>query len=159
LHGDRRLKIDQFKQLGVDVHQEGFLTHEQMKESLAKSKYSLCFSSNAIGTRSELKGRVIEIPSQTVLLTEEAPELETYFDESEMILFSSVEDAVDKINYFNNNPFEYEKLLLNGKKALWNKNTVYHEWNKILPLMDPDYKQKDPIKILKEHHGEYYNKL
>ena len=46
-----------------------------------------------------------------------------------------------------------------GPYASWNKNTGYHEWNKILPLMDPDYKQIDPIKILKDYHGEYYNKL
>ena len=159
LHGDRRPKIEQFHNLGIDVHQEGFLTHDQMKESLAKSKFSLCFSSNATGTRSELKGRVIEIPSQAVLLTEEAPELETYFEEDEMILFSSIEEAVEKVKYYNNNPNKYNKLLLKGKKALWNKNTAYHEWNKILPLMDPDYKQIDPIKILKDYHGEYYNKL
>ena len=97
-----------------------------MKESLAKSKFSLCFSAN---------------------------------EEDEMILFSSIEEAVEKVKYYNNNPNEYNKLLLKGKKALWNKNTAYHEWNKILPLMDPDYKQIDPIKILKDYHGEYYNKL
>jgi hypothetical protein len=76
-----------------------------------------------------------------------------------MILFSTIEEAVEKVKYYNNNPNEYDKLLLKGKKALWNKNTAYHEWNKILPLMDPDYKQIDPIKILKDYHGEYYNKL
>ena len=62
LHGDRQLKINQFKQLGIDVHQEGFITHDEMKENLSKSNYSLCFSSNAIGTRNELKGRVIGNP-------------------------------------------------------------------------------------------------
>ena len=36
------------------------------------------------------------------------------------------------------------------------QNTVYHEWNVILPGIDPDYKQIDVIKLLKEKHGEYY---
>ena len=53
-----------------------------------------------------------------------------------MILFSTIEEAVEKVKYYNNNPNEYDKLLLKGKKALWNKNTAYHEWNKILPLID-----------------------
>ena len=159
MHCDRPSKINKFLDLGEKVHIEGFLTHEEMKQSVAKSKYSLCFSANAINTRSELKGRVIEIPSKSVLLTENAPELETYYDEDEMILFSSVEDAVDKIKYYNNNDKEYSKLLLKGQKALWNKNTAYHEWNKILPNIDPDFKVVDPIKIIKEYHSKHYNLL
>ena len=83
--------------------------------------------------------------------------LEYYFDDDEIIIFNSVEEAVDKINKLSEK--EYNLILNKGKKRLWNTNTVYHEWNKILPLMDPDYKQIDPIKILKDYHGEYYNKL
>jgi len=154
LHGDRRFKISQFQQLGCNVHQDGFITHDEMKKNLAKSKYSLCFSSNAIGTRNELKGRVIEIPSQAILLTEPAPDLDTYFYDDEIIIFNNVEEAVDRINSITDK--EYNTILEKGKKALWNRNTVYHEWNKILPLMDPDYKLIDPINIIKKYHNEYY---
>ena len=154
LHGNRKLKISQFQQLGCNIHQEGFITHDEMKKNLAKSKYSLCFSSNAVGTRNELKGRVIEIPSQAILLTEPAPDLDTYFNDDEIIIFDNVEEAVNRINTITEE--EYNTILRKGQKALWNRNTVYHEWNKILPLMDPDYKPIDPIEIIKKYHNEYY---
>lgn len=154
LHGGRQSKINYFKQLGCDIHLDRFLTHEKLKNNLAKSKYSLCFSSNAIGTRNELKGRVIEIPSQAVLLTEPAPGLNEYFDDDEIIIFNSIEEAVDRINSISQS--EYNTILRKGQKALWNRNTVYHEWNKILPQIDPDYRIIDPIKIIKKYHGEYY---
>ena len=153
LHGGRKSKIDYFRQLGCDIHLDSFLTHENLKSNLAKSKYSLCFSSNAIGTRNELKGRVIEIPSQAVLLTEPAPGLDEYFDDDEIIIFNSIEEAVDKINSISQK--EYNTILKKGQKALWNRNTVYHEWNKILPLIDQDYNQINPINIIKKYHNEY----
>ena len=153
LHGDRKSKISQFNQLGCNITQEIFTTHDKMKKNLARSKYSLCFSSNAVGTRNELKGRVIEIPSQAVLLTEPAPELDTYFNEDEIIIFNSVEEAVDRVNSIKED--EYNTILKRGQKALWNRNTVYHEWNKILPLIDQDYNQIDPINIIKKYHNEY----
>lgn len=154
LHGDRSQKINQFRNLGNAVHLDQFLPHETIKTNIAKSMYSLCFSSNAIGTRQELKGRVIEIPSQAVLLTEPSPGLDKYFNEDEIIIFNTVEEAVDKINSISK--FEYNNILDKGKKALWNRNTVYHEWNKILPMIDPDYKSINPIEVLKTYHNEYY---
>lgn len=155
LHGNRSHKINQLRQLGIDVHQDSFLTHDEIKTNIAKSNYSLCFSSNAINTRQELKGRVIEIPAYSVLLTEPAPELDTYYNEDEIIIFNSIEEAVDKINYYNSNLKEYNLIFENGKRALWERNTVYHEWNKILPLIDPDFTFIDPAKIIKEYHSNY----
>jgi hypothetical protein len=154
LHGGRSAKINQFKNLGVEIQQDPFLTHKQIKDNLSKSRYSLCFSNNALGNRKELKGRVIEIPAYSVLLTEPAPELDTYYNEDEIIIFNTIEEAVDKINYYNSNPKEYNKLLKRGQKALWGRNTVYHEWNKILPLMDPDYTPVDPLNIIKKYHED-----
>jgi|TARA_R110001592_G_scaffold98243_2_gene280764 hypothetical protein len=154
LHGGRDHKILQFNQLGHNITQESFISYSEMKKNLARSKYSLCFSSNAIGTRNELKGRVIEIPSQAILLTEPAPELDTYFNNDEIIIFNSVEEAVNRINSITED--EYNIILKKGQKALWNRNTAYHEWNKILPLMDPDYIQIKPIDIIKKYHNEYY---
>ena len=72
----------------------------------------------------------------------------------EIIIFNTIEEAVDRIKSITKK--EYNKILNNGQKALWNRNTAYHEWNKILPLMDPDYKVIDPINILKEYHSEYF---
>lgn len=154
LHGGRSQKLTHFQKLGVVVNQNPFLTHEEIKSNLSKSKYSLCFSSNAVGTRQELKGRVIEIPAYSVLLTEPAPELDTYYNEDEIIIFNTIEEAVEKVNYYNSNPEEYNKLLKRGQKAVWGRNTAYHEWDKILPLIDPDYVPVNPIDIIKKYHED-----
>ena len=156
LHGNRLHKINQLNQLGIEVQQDSFLTHDEIKTNIVKSNYSLCFSSNAINTRQELKGRIIEIPAYSVLLTEPAPELDTYYNEDEIIIFNSIEEAVEKINYYNSYPKEYKILFEKGKKALWERNTSYHEWSKILPLIDSDFSFIDPIKIIKKYHSNYH---
>jgi|TARA_B100000073_G_C23735887_1_gene572150 hypothetical protein len=156
LHGNRQELLGQFQIKGKNVLVNQDIFYEEVKQNLAESKYSICFSQNAVGDRQELKGRVIEIPAHSVLLTEYAPELKEYYNDDEMILFNSVDDAIEKINYYNSNQKEYDKLLHNGKRALWNRNTAYHEWNKILPNMDEDFKPLDVIKLLKEKHGDYY---
>lgn len=155
LHGNRLNIIDQFnKHLPIDVVPQS-ATYEEVKHALAESYFSLNLSMNAPQTRRELKGRVIEIPAYSILLSEQAPEIETYYNEDEYILFTSVEEAVDKVKSMS--VADKEALLKRGKDALWNRNTAYHEWNKILPLMDPDYKQLDVPTILKTYHSDYYN--
>ena len=52
---------------------------------------------------------------------------------------------------------EIEELFKRGNHALWSRNTAYHEWDKILPLMDPDYKSQDIHTLLKTYHSEHYN--
>jgi hypothetical protein len=157
LHGGRAQSIKELMSKGVNVKVlPSNLMYEQVKEEQLNSKYSLCFTHNAIRSRQEVKGRIIEIPNYTVLLTEPAPCLDLYFNESEIIIFNSIDEAKAKIDYYNSNPKEYNKLFHNGKRALWNRNTCYHEWDKILPFIDKDYKPKDIIKLLKTKHGKYY---
>ena len=112
---------------------------------------------NSINTVREPKGRVAEVPNFAVLFTENFPGLEKYYNKDEMVVFNSVEDCIDKINYYNNNPEELQKIFLKGRKALWSRNTVYHEWNKILPQIDKDYKEINPDKIIKKHHNKQLN--
>jgi len=101
----------------------------------------------------QVKSRVAEIPHFSVMVSENFPGLETYYDlEKEMILFNSVEEAIDKINYYNKNEKEYNKLFEAGKKRLWNTNTHYHSWNNVLHQIDEDYVKKDISKLLKEKH-------
>ena len=156
LHGDRTKMINEFTNKSIDISVSQNVTYEELKQYLSRSKYSLCFSLNAVMDRRELKGRVVEIPAHSVLLTENADELYDYYDDTEMILFNSVDEAIEKIKYYNHNVNEYNKILQNGKRAIWNKNTVYHEWNKILPKMDSNFEMIDVIKLLKEKHGDYY---
>ncbi len=157
MHGNRQDIINQFSLKGIDVHIDQSPNYEDTKNIWASSKYSLCITNNSLNTEKELKGRVVEVPNYCVLLTEPFPDMEQYYDiDNECVLFNSVEEAMDKINMLEKDSAKWKKIFRSGKRRLWNSNTVYHAWNKILSNIDPDYEQIDPIKILKENHGEYY---
>jgi hypothetical protein len=155
LHGDRGLILSKFTELLPVEVIPNHATYEQVKQVVAESYFSLNLSMNAVGDRRELKGRVIEIPMHSILLSEPAPELELYYNPDEYILFGSVEEAVDKVKSLSVK--ERGELFERGRRAVWNRNTAYHEWNKILPLMDPDYKEVNIPSLLKEYHSEYYD--
>jgi hypothetical protein len=155
LHGGRAQLLQNLSQLtSVDVIPQS-ATYGQVKYILSESKFSLNLSMNATGDRRELKGRVVEIPAHCVLLSEPAPELETYYNEDEYILFNSIEELADKIKSLSDK--EVEDIFKRGNKALWERNTAYHEWDKILPFMDPDYKPIAISTLLRTHHSDYYH--
>jgi len=155
LHADRADKINQFKTKGnIDVSVINDCFYEELKQVWNNSKFSLTFTQNAIMTGQQVKGRVVEIPYFCVMVSEYFPGLENYYDlEKEIILFNSIEEAIDKINYFNKNDKEYNKILKAGKDRVWNTNTHYHSWNNVLHQIDADYVKKDIGKLLKEKHG------
>ena len=155
LHGDRGLTLSKFTELLPVEIIPNHATYEQVKQVVAESYFSLNLSMNAVGDRRELKGRVIEIPMHSIMLSESAPELELYYNPDEYILFESVEEAVDKVKSLSIK--ERGELFERGRRAVWNRNTAYHEWNKILPLMDPDYREVNIPSLLKEYHPEYYD--
>ena len=154
LHADRLNKINEFKtKVNMDVTLIKDCYYEELKQFWSNSKFSLSFTQNAIMSGQQVKSRVAEIPYFSVMVSENFPGLETYYDlEKEMILFNSVEEAIDKINYYNKNEKEYNKLFEAGKKRLWNTNTHYHSWNNVLHQIDEDYVKKDISKLLKEKH-------
>lgn len=155
LHGDRAQILQNLSQLSsVEIIPQS-ATYGLVKYILSQSKFSLNLSMNATLDRRELKGRVIEIPAHCVLLSEPAPELETYYNEDEYIGFDSVEELADKIKNLSDK--DVESVFKRGNKALWERNTAYHEWDKILPLMDPDYRQIDIPTLLRTHHSDHYH--
>lgn len=157
LHGNRVSVISEFVNRGMDVFINQDANYDVTKNIWNNSKYSLCITNNSINTGKELKGRVVEIPNWCVLLTEPFPDMEQYYDiNTELVLFNSVSEAHDRIKWLDKNPTDYEKIKDAGKRRLWNYNTAYHEWNKILPLIDSDYKSINIINLLKYKHGEYY---
>jgi len=157
MHGNRQLVIEDFRKNNLNVFVDQSLDYTTTKDIWSSSKYSLCITNNSLNTGKELKGRVVEIPNFCVLLTEPFPDMEKYYDmENECILFNSTEEAVEKINILEKDNNLYRKIFTSGKRRLWNSNTAYHEWDSILPNIDPDYKKIDIIKLLKEKHGDYY---
>ena len=153
MHGDRVQILNSLsKHVPVDIIPQS-ATYEQVKQVLSESNFSLNLSMNAPGDRRELKGRVIEIPAHCILLSEPAPELEAYYNEDEFILFNSVEEATEKVKSLSNK--QISELFKRGNRALWERNTAYHEWNKILPFMDPDFEPVDVSKLIKKYHSEF----
>lgn len=155
LHGDRSLILSKFtNQVPLQIIPNQ-ATYEQVKQVVAESYFSLNLSMNAVGDRRELKGRVIEIPMHSILLSEPAPELELYYSEDEYVIFNNVEEGVEKIKSLSEK--QKQDLFERGRRAVWERNTAYHEWNKILPSMDPDFVPQDVPTILQKYHSEYYN--
>jgi hypothetical protein len=157
MHGDRRNMLAGFSTKGVEIFNKQTQTYDETKAIWKNSKFSMCFTNNSLNSGKELKGRVVEIPNWCILVTEHFPDMEQYYDmENDVISFVSIQEAIDKINKLNFDDKEYKRIFENGKRKLWNQNTAYHEWNKILSNIDIDYKPIDVISLLKEKHGEFY---
>ncbi len=152
----RNEQLSKFSQLGTDVNHYFNLSYDEVKEIWSQSKYHLNFTINSQHSVREPKGRIVEVPHYGVLVTESFPTIDQYYNEDEIIIFDSIEEGIHQINFYDKNPKAFEKLNHNGKWALWNKNTVYHEWNKILPKIDKDFVKIDPTKLVKKEFKKHY---
>ena len=154
LHADRIQLLNEFKDKGMNPNVIYDCYYDQIKELWARSKYSLCFTKNSVMSGNQVKGRVSEIPYFSVLLSQWFDGLDNYYEPNkEFILFETVDEAIDKINFYEQNKKEYVDIFNAGKKRLLSTGTCYHRWNEILHKIDPDFKKVDVSKILKEKHG------
>ena len=66
--------------------------------------------------KNQIKGRVFEVPACAgFLLTENCENLEKYFEiDKEIVVFNSMEEAKDKINFYKKNYAESKKIAENG---------------------------------------------
>lgn len=152
MHGNRQQMIDEFTKKGINVFNKKTFTYEETKNIWSYSKYSLCFTNNSLNTGKELKGRVVEIPNWCILLTEPFPDMEQYYDiDNDIVVFNSVDEAIEKMKFLENNPLEYNRIFENGKQKLWSQNTALHEWDKIMQEIDKDYKRVEVNDILAKY--------
>ena len=79
-----------------------------------------------------------------------------YEPDKEFILFNSVDEAIDKIKFYENNPTKYKEIYNAGRKRLLSTGTAYHRWNEIMSKIDPDFVKVDVENILKEKHNIKY---
>jgi len=89
------------------------------------------------------------------LLCETCPDIELYYNKDEIVMFDNIDELVEKINHLEENPKEAQDLFYRSNKALWNKNTALHEWDKVLPKMDDEYKKADIDSIIKENYNQF----
>lgn len=155
LHANRRELLSEFYQKGYPVTiPEGKILYEDVKKLWAKSKFSLTFTKSSQGNFRQKKGRVAEIPYFTFMLTEPFQGIESFYKpDKEIIIFNSVDEAIDKIKYYDKNFKEYNALCTASRKRLLSSNTCYHSWDKIMQKIDPSYQAVDVKKLLKQKHN------
>lgn len=151
LYGDRIDKINLFKSLGMDVKVMSKVPYHQLLDLWSRTKFSLCFTKASNGNFRQKKGRIAELGYHSLLVSEPFPDIEKYFDPgSEFIIFEEISEVIDKINFLDQNPKEYNKIQSNSRKRILNDNTIFHEWAKAMSIIDPDFKPVDINKIINE---------
>lgn len=152
LYGDRETLIQEFINKGMSVVVAAQVAYGQLLDLWDRSKYSLCFTKSSQGGFRQKKGRVAEIGYHSVLVSETFPDIEDYYEPNkEFISFESVDEAIDKIKYYESNPNAYNKMLAASKARVWGTNTAFHEWNRIMSYIDHDYRIQDANKIIKQY--------
>lgn len=106
--------------------------HTQMPLVFNQSKINLNITLRSIHTGIPL--RVLDILScGGFVLSNYQEELDEYFkDGEELVLFSSLDDAIDKIKYYLNHDVEREKIAANGLKAVKERFTYEKGIKKLL---------------------------
>lgn len=151
LYGERPSLIQQFCDQGVQVSVANRVMYAQLLELWNRSKFSLSFTKASDGQFRQKKGRIAEIGYYSVIVSEPFPNIEEYYEpDKEFIQFTTVEEAVDKIKFYNSNPQAYQQMKLQAQRRLWNTNTNYHQWDKLMQQIDEDYKPTDIATVLKQ---------
>lgn len=155
LHANRRELLNEFIQKGYNVTiPQSKINYANVKDLWARSKFSLTFTMSSQGNFRQKKGRVAEIPYFTFMLSEPFKGIEDFYEPGkEIIIFNSVDEAIDKIKYYDNNPEEYNNVCNAARKRLISTNTCYHSWDVIMSNIDKDYQTKNILDILKTKHN------
>lgn len=150
LYGERPSLIQEFINKGINVSIANNVLYGQLLDLWSRSKYSLCFTKSSQGGFRQKKGRIAEIGYHSVLVSEPFPNIEEYFEPNrEFIMFETIDEAIEKIRYYESNLDEYNKILKASKDRIWNTNTVFHQWDNIMSIIDESYKKHDINQILK----------
>ncbi len=143
-YGNRAEVIYQLQENGINIETYGLgwprgpLSTEEMVRMYSKSKINLGFGGIA-GHKDTfcLKGRDFEIPmSGGLYLTEGHSELAVAFSlGEEIITYSGIEDLVNKIQYYLNNPAMAEEVRKKGYKRALRDHTWEGRFEKIFRLI------------------------
>lgn len=153
LYGERPMILNQFVQKGLPIKVLERSIYAGVLDTLNRSKYSLCLTKASQGDFRQKKGRVAEIPYYSVLVSEYFPTIENYYDlDKEIVIFNTVDEAIDKIKFYESNELAYKTILEAGRRRLIQTNTVYHEWQKAMSIIDQDYNSLDINSIMKNYN-------
>jgi len=112
------------------------LDHKEYCEVMSKSKYVINLSKST--SKSQFKGRIIEAMISGALLFEQKnSQMDCFFIEGHhYISFTSKEDLVDKINYFQDNEEKRLEIAMNGRDKVTNELNGKVFWEKILERLE-----------------------
>jgi len=121
---DRQIWIENLIKAGVDLKLFGGtgsgkkVHYSKFVGIINQSKINLHFSKHVVGGElvDQLKGRVFEVTlCGGFLLCEYAPVIEQFFElDKEIVCFKTVEEALEKIDYYLKNDAERERIARNG---------------------------------------------
>lgn len=152
LHGGKKQKIDHLIDKGFNISciDPKFTSYSTYLKTFHESKISLCFTNNSLGTARQSKTRLAELPYYCVLASEPWPNMELWNMEpnKDFILIDENESYIELTNKVLNDTVFANSMYTSAKNILINKNTVFHEWDKIMTQIDEDYVPVDINKIL-----------
>ncbi|RXJ79201.1 glycosyltransferase [Arcobacter sp. F2176] len=163
-HGDRKEKIEELKRLGINVKCFGYgwnggsLKAEDIPKIFNQSIISLNFA-NSSG-ENQIKARVFEVTgSGGFLLTENAKNLNNVFNNEEIIIFESLDDALVKIKYYLNNHEKRDEIVQN---SFMKSSSHYAYSNRLKDIIDyvteidkSNLINVDMNEVIKEHKKSY----
>jgi len=156
LHGNKAQRVNDMKQKGFDVTciNPNFNSYSQYLQSFSRSIVSLSLTSNSLGTGAQSKTRLSEIPYYCVLASEPWPDMELWNLEpnKDFILLDESDKSFEMLERVLEDKDFADKMYQSGKRVLIEHNTVFHEWNKFMQHLDPDYKPVDVASILKTYN-------
>jgi len=123
-------------------------------ESFNKSTVSLSLTSNSLGTGAQSKTRLSEIPYYCVLASEPWPDMELWNFEpnKDFILLDESDKSYEMLERILSDKVAADRMYKSGKEILINHNTVFHEWNKFMQRIDPDYKPVNVNAIVADYN-------
>ena len=153
LHGNKKEKINELTKRGlkIDLIDHKFTSYSNYLQSYHESIASICLTNNSLGTASQSKTRLIEIPYYCILASESWPDMHLWNMEpnKDFILIDDSQNYVDLINKCIKDQQFANAMYNSAKSILLNYNTVFHEWNKIMTNIDETYKEIDVNTLIK----------
>lgn len=161
-HGDRKEKIQKLKAMGIDVECFGFgwehgaVKAEEIPDIFNNSIISLNFA-NSSG-ENQIKARVFEVTGcGGFLLTENAKNLNTFFNEDEIALYNGIEDCARQIQYYLSNSQQRDTMVFKSFEKVANTHTYAERFKLILDAIQTiEKKTIDTVinynQVIAKHH-------
>lgn len=155
LHGNKLEKVNELKSKGLNIEliDPKFTSYSAYLEAYHKSIASICLTTNSLGTASQSKTRVGEMPFYSILVSEAWPNMEMWNMEpnKDFILIDESDRYLELIQKILKDKDFATQMHKSGKDVLLEHNTVFHEWDRIMQSLDKDYKPVNISTIIKSY--------